>query len=110
MEESVRSQLTQFVAAAEQLWSQYLQVGPGQLTPDAWHPIKDATDELNHLLSPDSNPNANLLASVEELQKLLHRCVHQSEGLSFVTGEAGLIPRRDLHERCELLLVQLSQY
>ena len=37
------------------------------------------------------------IASVSTtLRDLAHRCTHRAEGLCFVTGEAGLIPRRDL--------------
>lgn len=86
-------------AAAFEFWQDYLKQGPGQLTPEDlanFESLRDAW-EAGH-------PDETLMSACSELAELFHRCVHRSEGLSFVTGEAGLIPRMDLHARCEHLL------
>ena len=110
----LRQSLDQLSDAAESLWQEYLAKGPGCFDDNRLAPFETALiTSLESLAVCDALPRGDWLvefdAAVGELQPLLKRCVERSEGLSFVTGEAGLIPRRDLHERCEFSLDALRQ-
>lgn len=97
-------------SAASKLWQLYLSEGPGRLPVSALNEFLAAKHrfdaEIPHTPSA-SREEAD--ACLLELEQLLRRCVERSEGLCFVTGEAGLIPRHDLHESCERLLAKLQE-
>ncbi len=88
--------------AAQDLWQRYLELGPGRLPDDAMEPYLNERAALK-------TDVVEVHALLAELEPLLRRCVERTEGLCFVTGEAGLIPRRDLHAKCEELLDQLER-
>lgn len=94
--------------AAQQIWTMYLELGPGKLADTCLNDYETAKRQFLEAASSELRPSFQ--ASLGELTDLLHRCVHRSEGLCFVTGEAGLIPRKDQHERCEALLAQLAEW
>ena len=58
----------------------------------------------------DQSAHQELLVALDTVEPLLRRCVERTEGLCFVTGEAGLIPRKDLHEKCETALACFEQF
>ena len=91
--------------AARELWEAYLTCGPSKLSPDAMEPF---IAQKNALPTASDDDATELHALLEELEPLLRRCAERPEGLCFVSGEAGLIPRRDLHEKCEELLDRLQ--
>ena len=52
---------------------------------------------------PETRP-PSLEKAIGELAPLGARCARRNEGLCFVTGEAGLIPRKDQHAAYEQAL------
>lgn len=105
--------LRELSVAAETIWSRYVERGPGNLAADDFTSFAASVEAIEAELErlPDSWPSADWRAEFDtvkaELNDLLRRCVYRSEGLCFVTGEAGLIPRRDLTVRCETALQSL---
>ena len=107
---SLSNTLLQLSNEAESLWNKYLELGPGKLPKDGFEPIGSLLGELRRRLSGLDEPRKGWSEDFESASNDLHllrRCVERAEGLSFVTGEAGLIPRRDLHERCEAAIHSL---
>ena len=84
--------LSEFEAAVSRVWKTYQQQGPGQLSAEELEPVEQAFAELEFESLPEG-----LVACVQQLHTLAQRSVLRPEGLSFVTGEAGLLPRKDLH-------------
>ena len=103
----MKSPLKRLHETAECLWQCYLSRGPGK-TPSSLLDdyLAAQADAVNSLVA--SRHCDELKEIYSELEKLLRRCVERSEGLCFVTGEAGLIPRKDLHERCDDLIMRLA--
>lgn len=89
-----------FGQAATRLWAAYLEVGPSRVAPELLDTLVSAYTSLteSRCLSPELALNA------ERLVELSRWAVLRTEGLCFVTGEAGLVPRRDLHAEFEQLL------
>ena len=94
--------------SAAAFWQMYLEKGPGKLKPTDLVKFVAAADAVKSRLELQPNDPNHLL--IVELETLFRRCVERSEGLCYVTGEAGLIPRKDLHERIEAILVQLHSF
>lgn len=115
MTANLKANLLALCESADLLWSEYIQVGPGKMSPSAGDRFTaDAAAVENSVASssstvPDEVWVGDLRAVIQEVRDLLRRCVEQAEGLSFVTGEAGLIPRRDLHEKCETGIRRLRE-
>lgn len=59
-----------------------------------FEPVETAYLEIDRLLG-ESADVGELREAVAEVYDLAQRCACRVEGLCFVTGEAGLIPRRD---------------
>ena len=47
--------------------------------------------------------------AIQKVMELARRCAERPEGLSFVTAEAGLIPRHAEHREFEQSLIQIAQ-
>ena len=114
----LRHELQTLAETSESLWAKYLEAGPGKLAPDLLTPLDAGLNSVrtaiaDHKAGPSTIPveawRDELNATISTIENLLHRCVERTEGLSFVTGEAGLIPRRDLHEQCEAALTRLRE-
>lgn len=106
-------QIREFVDQAVLLWNRYLEVGPGKLGQADFDPVDAALQRVNESFSKSSQVNDRqdeLRAAIDDLAELLRRCVERTEGLSFVTGEAGLIPRKDLHQRCDNAISTLRSF
>ena len=102
-----RDQILRLAESAELLWSRYLDEGPGSLTEQDLAPFQsqlDATRQVIDAIEEKPKWIDELVLATNDAEELLGRCVRRVEGLSFVTGEAGLIPRRDLHDRCDAAL------
>lgn len=95
--------LAAFEKAARHLWNAYLESGPGELDVVYWNELKA---RHANLLSPI--PSSHAIA-VQHIMDLAERCAERPEGLCFVTGEAGLLPRQADHQRFEDALAQLAQ-
>lgn len=103
---------------AAQLWQLYLDRGPGQLSTDDLAPFLSAVEQVRALvdspqpnteLKKDTEWTSKLEDALTRIEPLLRRCVERSEGLCFVTGEAGLIPRKDLHNECDEAILQIKK-
>ncbi|MCP4190895.1 MAG: hypothetical protein GY768_09740 [Planctomycetaceae bacterium] len=99
------NRLCDFRQAALCLWNDYLDRGPGRLTPELWIQLKRQHDSLVGELGSES---IERWEAVKVLMSLAQDCAETSSGLCFVTGEAGLVPRRDQHERFERALAILA--
>ena len=106
--------LQELIDAADAIWSQYNAEGPGSVQESRFFRFSEASCAVAEMLSQDEvlkNIRAGWAeeyhAIITELDELLRRCVFRSEGLNFVTGEAGLVPRQDLIHRCEANLSSL---
>ena len=101
--------LQRFASAAEQVWSAYQQHGPGRVEAALFADVESAWQAMEQLIADDPVV-ASVAAAMGDrpepwgrdlrdragvLCDLARQCVCRPEGLCFVTGEAGLIPRRD---------------
>jgi hypothetical protein len=104
----------EFLECASKLWSDYLSRGPGKLEIGELEPLDKASERcwvaLQALRQQHISPRElkELTTAIKTVQELLHQAVERSEGLCFVTGEAGLIPRKDLHERLDKALALIA--
>lgn len=90
--------VVEFLGTVEQIWRLYQAQGAGNL------PLSLAETLDRHfkvLQLGNENLAEQELQAAKTAYELAKRCVERTEGLNFVTGEAGLIPRRDLIERFE---------
>ncbi len=104
--------LAEFTRQAGRIWTAYQVSGPGGVERESFDGVDASASELRRLLG-----NAELIGAVGQLtgndpERWLHeladavgrahdlsyRCACTSLGLCFITGEAGLLPRRDQHE------------
>ena len=102
MDPEIQQTAARFLDAASRVWTRYQEVGPGAVREDLFADV----DELAKVVSAAVG-DADLVEVVAALRGLCERCCCRSEGLCFITGEAGLVPRRDLHEQFEQSLQRL---
>jgi hypothetical protein len=93
--------LAEYETALSQLWVAYQRQGPGRLAAEELEPVERSFACLDLASWPQ------LATTLQQLQTLARRCVLRPEGLSFVTGEAGLLPRQDLHSAFDKSLARL---
>jgi hypothetical protein len=123
---TLRSELAQSInrlcESAESLWKDYQIQGPGRIDAVSFDHVQAAAEELETALGRTTLPErlADIVnepaAWIRELQdcvsllcELSRRCACTPQGLSFITGEAGLLPRRDQHEAFEQTLIRLRR-
>lgn len=99
-----RECLAEFETAVSRLWADYQRRGPGKLSARELDPVESCFARLDM----DSWPQ--LASALQQLHALARRCVLPPEGLSFVTGEAGLLPRQDLHVAFDESLARLRDH
>ncbi len=97
----------EFVAAVRVLWTDYRRQGPDRVDASRWRAVEDAWQPLGDLTH---DLPREILAAGARLQELCRQAAMRPEGLCFVTGEAGLVPRRDLHREFDQLLETISRY
>lgn len=102
--------LREFYQAALAVQSAYNAAGPGRVEQQLWPPVAAAQQSVSASLSDCDTDSSELLQTVEDVSNLCSRCVLRSEGLCFITGEAGLIPRQDLVDRFERQLQQIQHW
>ncbi len=107
-EAQLAARLTRFVASVEAVWDAYRDAGAGRVEAALYEPVAAAGEALESTLgaATESDP---ILESVRVAKDLARRCACTSLGLSFISGEAGLIPRRDQHEALERALRTLRE-
>lgn len=105
MSHATDDDLRAYFEAASSLWQRYLEAGPGKLLPSN----HQALVELWNRLPTDirSGGETQLAESLRTVHRLAARCVQRPEGLCFVTGEQGLIPRRELYLQFATALDQI---
>ena len=85
----------------ERIWDEYCRRGPGQVESSLFDGVNQLAHRFDeqYIQFASSNPRDALSDDprpiVVELCRLARRCACTSEGLYFVTGEAGLIRRKD---------------
>ncbi len=94
-----------YMQAAQQLWQSYQRHGPGKVPADLVDQLDTAWRSLEPALEPMAPESRHAFCT---LHRLLTKAGVDSAGLSFVTGEAGLIPRPDLVQAVERTLAQLG--
>ena len=106
--------LTDFTHRVTVVWDRYREVGPGRVEPALYEQVESLHDQLIEQISRRDGSTAateldgeTLSAAVTAAADLANRCACRSEGLCFITGEAGLIPRRDMHDRYAAALAEL---
>ena len=115
------NRIRRFCEAAESLWTLYQVQGPGRVDAACFEPLQKAADQLDAAIEKTTSPAwlaqltrepaawmRELQDRVSRLCELSRRCACTPQGLSFVTGEAGLLPRKDQHEAFEQSLLILQ--
>jgi len=114
------AELDQFLRNATEFWRHYQAVGPGKIDSRLFDGLDLTAKRLAIFLDAVSNEGAgkslgideqscaaSLGETIETVMRLANRCTNSPQGLSFVTGEAGLIPNRQQHDEFEKQLVDL---
>jgi hypothetical protein len=100
----MRDDLNRFIDRAQTIWQQYLEFGPGQLDAATYPPLAEAGDAL--LTQIESVGEASV--AIRKIMQLAQVCACSANGLCFISGEAGLIPRLDQPARFEQALELLK--
>ena len=110
--------LARFTDLTAAIWQAYQSAGPGRVDPQLfdgvdtpYHTLMEMLQQdelLTNLASLNIEP-AELQSALKTARELAHRCACTPAGLCFVTGEAGLIPRKDLQKQFALSLESCSQ-
>lgn len=103
---SAREHQATFYRAAKKLWERYLRVGPGAV--EAFYLSQVESAAAAWFEADDTVATGDLASDVRILLDLARRCVDTPNGLCFVSGEAGLVPRRDQHAQYERCLNNLA--
>jgi hypothetical protein len=117
--ESLADCLHELAIEAEYVWTAYRESGPGSLDSSLLEPVEIAYRKVEAHLTrsvtaaesadmPSRRPQ--IAEAVATVYDLACRCVQRPEGLCFVSGEAGLIPRQDLHSKFEQSLRLIRDY
>jgi hypothetical protein len=90
--------LLSFATQVDLVWERYETAGPGKVDSALFEPIEQLASRLNTLLDgslPADVDRGLLSAAIQQATDLSRRCATLPQGLCFVSGEAGLVPRRD---------------
>ena len=88
--------LAEFLTIADQLYRDYRIRGPGTLDRQRLESLVAA-----HRLFDDVTISDELRLAIDDIVGLAEKCVLDPQGLCFLSGEAGLVPRQDLHTKFE---------
>jgi hypothetical protein len=101
------TQLKEFTAQVAVVWEACQSCGPGNVDSALFDSVNEISQALNVSFENDTlirnlGNHINIepdewRAKTERLRDLCYRCVCAPQGLCFITGEAGLIPRKDQH-------------
>ena len=111
--DELRSCLLDLQAITARVWSSYNDVGPGRVDAALFDGGEAAAARVLESLA-DEDISATLTAerlraAVAKACDLATRCATRSEGLCFITGEAGLVPRRDWHAAMDESLAVIGE-
>ena len=115
--------LKEFTCSTAEVWRTYKDAGIKPISPHLYERTVDAMTGMEamlanpafiEMLSNSVNDDLNqwrqrLSKAVATAHDLTYRCACTPIGLNFVTGEAGLIPRRDQHAAFESVLQVLDE-
>ena len=90
--------LRDFADHVDRVWERYDTCGPGHVDSGLFAPIEPLAQQLGRLLDsplPGDVDRAAPGAAINQATDLARRCTTLSQGLCFVSGEAGLVPRSD---------------
>lgn len=98
--------LRQFLVDAERIWRHYQQQGPGRGDPADAETLrrKAAAVRAAGPLEPAVEQ------ALSRVVKTLAQCCERTQGIHFVTGEAGLIPNKPLIAQLEASLQRLRAF
>jgi len=102
MSDESSAELADFLRNIEHVRYEYARLGPGRVPKELADGLSERADALVRLLTVDAPDE--IVTAVHDAAELATRCATRSEGLCFITGEAGLIPRRDLEDRFDMAL------
>ena len=110
--------LSELLEHTTAVWDRYQQNGPGRLESDLFQKVEGAARRLEQLLGdPQARDSiqatgldrGEIEGTIRQTTELARRCACTPQGLCFISGEAGLIPRRDQHEAFDTALERLRQ-
>jgi hypothetical protein len=115
--EQLRVSLKEFHTLASAVWTTYQDVGPGRVDAALFDGGEQLASQIGGLLAdeaaatdlPAEVDGEELRTAVLKVADLATRCATRSEGLCFITGEAGLVPRRDWHAEMDEGLAAIDQ-
>lgn len=87
--------LQQFTSQAEVIWQGYLDHGPGHVESSAYATL------ATYFAGASEETSQPVTASISRIAELSQKIACTPQGLCFLSGEAGLVPRRDLHAEFE---------
>ena len=104
--------LNEFVAGVAAIWGDYQARGPGRVDAALYERLEPALQELLRLvdgnLAAIDDRRDGLRDAIRQAGDYAHRCACTPQGLCFITGEAGLIPRQDQIAAMARALTQLA--
>jgi hypothetical protein len=107
--------LAEFVEGAERIRQEYAQLGPGGVAPQRYDVVNQSYQRLMEVVATsDARSWASLslgtfTEALETARERAWQCACTQQGLSFVSGEAGLIPRQDWHRSFDSALEMLRR-
>jgi|GEM_PF-4374362 hypothetical protein len=98
------------------IWTRYLDAGVGSVDEQLYQPFSAAAAEVTLALASSDEFDDSIVSLAQfqvhfqAAEKLARMCANTPQGLSFVTGEAGLIPRLDLHQQMQAAIDLFSRF
>lgn len=99
--------LQKLLDSLDQIWRVYRESGPGSVDSALFEGVEPTAARLVDSLSTEHDGDMRLIEAINTSVDLARRCVQRPEGLCFITGEAGLVPRPDLYEKFETALATI---
>jgi hypothetical protein len=103
----IRERLQSLLTRLERIWRVYREAGPGNVDADLFEDVHALAESVLPELA-EAAAGDDLLEAIQTAVDLGRRCAERPEGLCFITGEAGLVPRRDLHQKFDSALATMS--
>ena len=107
-EDPIRSALNGFLSTVAKIREIHDRDGPGNVPVDLFPKAESLLDESRRHLDVELSPDLD--ESLHMLLKLGYRCTYHSQGLHFISGEAGLVPRQDLNREFDRSLKIVRDY
>lgn len=109
MSSEISAQAAEVARSGDVLWAAYQKHGAGELPAGLYDDFATASKALGELLEDAESSQAEFQSELEILNDLAYRCQHHPQGLNFISGEGGLVPRKDLHQAMERALTRFRE-